>query len=115
MSIPSNPDQARRVAKIAIFLSLTAQAIPLLYSLFTIARPTYYLGPLFAEIRLTILILGLLGILALARRTRSKALALLSIFLGFVAVAQHILLCGSDALHQKNILLCPMLWGARIA
>ncbi len=118
MSIFSNPDQARRVTKIAFFLSLTAQAIPLLYSLFTIATPTYNLGPLYAEIRLTILILGLLGallgILALAWRTRLKALAILSIVLGFVAVAQHILLCGSDALHQKNILFCPMLWGVRI-
>ena len=63
MSTFSNPDQARRVTKTAFFFSLTAQAIPLLYSLFTIATPTYYLGPLYAEIRLAILILGLLGAL----------------------------------------------------
>jgi hypothetical protein len=118
MSAFSNLDQARRVTKIAFILSLTAQAIPLLYSLFTIATPTYYIGPLYAEIRLTILILGLLGallgILALAKRTRSKALAILSILLCLVAVVQHVLLCGGDALHQKNLLFCPMLWGVRI-
>lgn len=118
MSIFSNPNQAKRVTKIAFFLSLTAQTIPLLYSLFTIATPTYYLGPLYAEIRLTILILGLLGailgILALVRRTHSKVLAILSILMGLVAVGKHVLFCGNDALHQKYILFCPMLWGVRI-
>jgi hypothetical protein len=118
MSTISNSDQTKRVTRIAFFLSLAAIVIPICYSLYIIATPTYYRGPLFTETRLTILVLGLLGaflgILALFRRTRSKVLAILAIILGLIAPLQHVIFCGGDALHQKYILLCPMLWGVRI-
>ena len=114
----SNSDQARRVTRFAFFLLLAAQVIPIFYSLYTIATPTYYRAPLLTEFHLVILILGLvgalLGILALFRRIRSKALAIIAIILGLIAPIQHVFLCGSDALHQKYILFCPMLWGIRI-
>jgi hypothetical protein len=119
MSTTYNPDRSWRVTRIAFFLSMAALVIPICYSLYIIAAPTYYRGPLFTEIRLTILFLGflgaLLGILDWCRRTPSKAFAILAIILGLITPIQHVIFCGSDALYQKYILFCPMLWGIRIS
>jgi hypothetical protein len=110
--------QTGQITLSAFFLSLAANVIPILYSLYTIATPTYYRAPGYAEVRLIILILGLAGVslggLALYWRTHSKTLAVIAIILGLIAPLLHVFLCGSDALHQKNILFCPMLWGIRI-
>jgi hypothetical protein len=118
MQNSTTPDQTRRLTRFGCLLSLAAQAVPLLYSLFTIATFTLYRPPLYTEIRLVILFLGLagtvLGVLALFRPMSKKVLAILAILLGLAAVFQHVWLCGSDALHQKNMLFCPMLWGVKI-
>jgi hypothetical protein len=118
MPTSSNSNQTSLLTRTAFFLSLVALVIPMCYAHYTIATPTYYLGPLYTEIRLAILILGIagvsLGILALFRRTRSKVLAISAIILGLFVPIQHVIFCGSDALHQKLVLFCPMLWGIRI-
>jgi hypothetical protein len=116
MPASSNAMQTRRITRIAFFLSLAAQAIPMCYALAIIATAPYHRGPLYTEIRLLILILGLvgalLGILALLRRTRSKALAIIAIILGLAALSWHVVICGSNPLQQGPF--CPMLWGIRI-
>jgi hypothetical protein len=118
MSNSTRPNPARRIARLAFFLALAACVIPVCFMLFMIPQAIYTRAPGYNEIRLVILILGLagalLGILALIRRTRSKVLAIFAIVLGLIAPIQHVLFCGGDALHQKFILFCPMLWGIRI-
>jgi predicted ABC-type exoprotein transport system permease subunit len=110
--------QVRRITRSAFFLSLAANVVPILYSIYTIATPSYYRAPGYAEVRIIIVILGLAGVslggLALYWRTHSKTLAIIAVILGLIAPIVHVFLCGSDALHQKNILFCPMLWGIRI-
>ena len=101
-------NQAGRITHIAFFLSLAAQVIPILYSLHTIATPSYYRGPLYNEDRLVILILGLagvsLGILALFRETRSRAFVIITIILGLAAPIVYVFLYGSDTMpYTKRI------------
>ncbi len=114
----SNNSQSRRVPRIAFLLSLAAVVIPICYMMIMIATQPYHRGPLYIEVRIIILILGVssvtLGIIALVKRTRLRALSIIAIVLGFITPIQHVLFCGTSALQQKYILLCPMLWGIRI-
>lgn len=118
MQTSPNTDHSKKIPRIAFFLSLAAVMIPICYTLYMIATLPYYRGPIYSEIRLTILIFGLagalLGFLVMVRRTRYKGLAIFAIIMGLIAPIQHVLFCGTNVLQQKYIILCPMLWGIRI-
>ena len=118
MQKASDPVHVKRMVKIALTLSLAANMVPILFAFYTIASLSYYRAPLFTEIRILIILLGLggafIGMLAILKRTRSRVLVVCAILLGLIAPLQHAVFCGSDALHQKFILFCPMLWGVRI-
>jgi len=110
-----NKANSRRLARIAFFVALAAQIIPCCSIISNIITPAYYTGPFILEFRVLILILGLLsallGALALVRRTDSKVKAVAAIVLGLAAVIWHIVLCGTDALHEPPY--CTMVWFIR--
>jgi hypothetical protein len=115
MSFPASSNPSKRLTRFAFFVAVAAQLIPCCYAFYTIATPTYYQGPLLVEFRYLILTLGLLsallGVVALVRGTTSKSLAIAAIALGLIAATWHVLLCGTDPLHDPQF--CPMLWGVR--
>jgi uncharacterized membrane protein YgaE (UPF0421/DUF939 family) len=114
-SIMKNKANSRRLARIAFFTALAAQTIPCCSVISNIVTPAYYTGPFIAEFRVLILILGLLsallGALALVGRTDSKVKAVAAIVLGLAAVIWHIVLCGTDTLHEPPF--CTMVWFIR--
>jgi hypothetical protein len=107
-----NNANSSRLARIALFVALTAQFIPCCSIMSNIVVPAYYKGSFIEEFRNLILILGLLsaflGMLALVGHTDSKIKSVVAIFLGLAAVFLHIILCGTDPLHEP--LYCPMVW-----
>jgi uncharacterized membrane protein YgaE (UPF0421/DUF939 family) len=107
-----NKTNSTRLARIAFFAAITAQIIPCCSIVSNIITPAYYTGPFIVEFRVLILILGLLsaflGALALIRRTDSKVKAVAAIFIGLAAVLWHIVLCGTDTLHEPPY--CTMVW-----
>jgi uncharacterized membrane protein YgaE (UPF0421/DUF939 family) len=110
-----NKPNSSRLVRIAFFAALVAQIIPCCSIVTNIVTPAYYTGPFIVEFRVLILILGLLsaflGVLALVRRTDSKVKAVAAIILGLAAVLWHIVLCGTDTLHEPPY--CTMIWGIR--
>lgn len=110
-----NKTNPARLARIAFFTALAAQIIPCCSIVSNIITPAYYTGPFIVEFRYLILILGLLGALlgtlALVRRTDSKVKAIAAIVLGLTAVLWHIVLCGTDTLHEPPY--CTMVWFIR--
>jgi uncharacterized membrane protein YgaE (UPF0421/DUF939 family) len=107
-----NKTNSTRLARIAFFAAIAAQIIPCCSIVSNIITPAYYTGPFIDEFRVLILILGLLsaflGALALIRRTDSKVKAVAAIILGLTAVMWHIVLCGTDTLHEPPY--CTMVW-----
>jgi len=110
-----NEANVGRLTRIAFFAALAAQIIPCCSIATNIITPAYYTGPFIVEFRVLILILGLLGALlgalALVRRTDSKVKAVAAIVLGLAAVMWHIVLCGTDTLHEPPY--CTMVWFIR--
>jgi hypothetical protein len=110
-----NKANSGRLERIAFFTAVAAQTIPCCSIVTNIITPAYYTGPFIVEFRVLILILGLLsaflGALALVRRTDSKFKAIAAIVLGLAAVIWHIVLCGTDTLHEP--LYCTMVWFIR--
>lgn len=110
-----NKTNSGRLARIAFFVAIAAQIIPCCSIVTNIVTPAYYTGPFIVEFRVLILILGLLsallGALALVRRTDSKVKAVAAIILGLAAVIWHIVLCGTDTLHEPAY--CTMVWFIR--
>jgi hypothetical protein len=117
MSQPPNPKQSKRLARFALYAAVVAQLIPLCFAVYGIANPMFYWGPLFTEVRYSILVLGLIGVLfgslALIKRTNSKVRAIAAIVMGLVAVTWHVLICGTDP-FGSTVRFCPMMWGIRI-
>lgn len=102
-------------ARIAFLAALAALIVPCCSVISNIITPAYYTGPFIVEFRILILILGTLGVvlgtLALVRRTDSKVKAVAAIVLGLVAVIWHVVLCGTDTLHEPPY--CTMVWFIR--
>jgi hypothetical protein len=106
---------SRRLARLAFFAALGALLVPCCSAASNILAPAYYTGPFITQFRYLILLLGLLsavlGTLALGRGTSAKFMAVAGIALGLAAVLWHIVLCGTDTLHEPPY--CVMVWFIR--
>ena len=110
-----NKTKSTRLARIAFFTALAAQGIPCCSIISNIITPAYYTGPFIEELRVLILIFGLLsallGALALVTHTNSKVKAVAGIVLGLAAVLWHFVLCGTKPLFEPHY--CTMVWFIR--